>query len=200
MIKKLLLALILSSFIAKSQSEELSTPIHINIGGNFGNYLGVNVGVNYTLNNKHSFAFEFSGNIRHPKSEPKDYTPGIGEVFILSALFNKPYDHYTSYNFSYGKIYNLNTKNTIRANLSAGIGITFIKEPENWKPIQYAPNFEENYTYDITKTLALSLIINPKIEFLFFKHYGLNLTPFVQINAKRTFFGIGVHHLIGGLR
>ena len=58
----------------------------------------------------------------------------------------------------------------------------------------------ENYTWNYKKYNTLSLIINPKIEFPFTRFYGLTISPMLQINKDRTYFGIGIGHMIGLLR
>ncbi|WP_242082872.1 hypothetical protein [Aestuariivivens sediminis] len=58
----------------------------------------------------------------------------------------------------------------------------------------------ENYTWDYKKHNAVSLIINPKIEFAFTRFYGLTISPMLQINKDRTYFGVGIGQMIGLLR
>ena len=98
-----------------------------------------------------------------------------------------------------GRIYSLNKKGTIRANLSLGIGYTAIKEPTNWQPVE-GSFITQNYSFDYDRYHTFSLIINPKIEFPFTRFYGLSLSPLVQVNKDRVYYGIGIGQMIGLLR
>lgn len=162
-----------------------------------GNYFGIDIHANYVLNEKYSFKIGYSGLLRHPRSAPENYSSG----FIGAILFGlaNPYDQLESFQIATGKIYTLNKKGTIRANLSIGLGVTIIKEPTNWQALD--GNFiTENYSYDYHKYNTLSLIINPKIEFPFTRFYGLTISPMIQLNKDRTYFGIGIGQMVGLLR
>ena len=58
----------------------------------------------------------------------------------------------------------------------------------------------ENYTWIYNKYNTVNLIINPKIEFPFTRYFGLTISPMLQINKDRTYFGIGIGQMIGLLR
>lgn len=165
-----------------------------------GNYFGVDYNLNYVFKNKYSLKIGFSGNIRKPKSQPKDYSAGLNGLFSVGT--ENPYDHLLNYKIDFGKIYNLNPQETIRMNFSFGIGYTIIKEPNNWQFIESDAviNLAENYTYSYRNYSTLSFIINPKIEFPFTRFYGLTISPMVQISKDRTYFGIGIGQMIGLLR
>ena len=92
--------------------------------------------------------------------------------------------------------YNLLDENGIvRANISFGLGITSLKERVNWRL-----NNNSYYISDEKKISTISLIINPKIEFPFKKFFGLTISPMIQINKYRTYFGIGIGQMIGLVR
>ncbi len=167
---------------------------------NLGNYLGVDFNLNYVFKNRYSLKLGFSGNVRKPKSQPEDYSAGLNGLF--SVGIENPYDHLLNYRIDFGKIYNLNPQETIRVNFSFGIGYTIIKEPNNWQFTESDAviNLAENYTYSYRSYSTLSFIINPKIEFPFTRFYGLTISPMIQINKDRTYFGIGIGQMIGLLR
>ena len=48
-------------------------------------------------------------------------------VFYLCHL-----NYFNSYQISFGEIYAFNERGTIRANLTFGLGLTTIIEPQNW--------------------------------------------------------------------
>jgi uncharacterized membrane protein len=110
------------------------------------------------------------------------------------------YEHFKSYQIVIGKIYELNKKRTIRANLAFGLGLTTIREPKNWVLNNVTPESRGYYTWDTEKYNTISLIINPKIEFPFTRFYGLTISPMLQINKNRTYFGIGIGQMIGLLK
>lgn len=164
---------------------------------NLGNYIGIDLNLNYILKEKYSFKLGYTGNIRSPDSQPKDYSSGLSGV-LFYGLAN-PYDQFQNYQIGFGKVYNMNESGTIRANLSFGLGYAIMREPGNWKKLD-SGFIVENYSWDYKKHNTVSLILNPKIEFPFTRFYGLTLSPMVQINKDRTYFGIGIGQMTGLLR
>lgn len=167
---------------------------------NLGNYFGVDYALNYVYKNKYSLKVGFSGNVRKPISQPDDYSGGLNGLFSLTT--ENPYDHFLNYKIDVGRIYNLNKKGTIRANISVGVGYTIIKEPENWQFVNNEAliNLSENYTYAYREYNTVSLIINPKIEFPITKYFGLSASPLIQLNKDRTYYGIGFGMMLGKLK
>lgn len=163
-----------------------------------GNYLGVNVNANYVLRESYSFKIGYSGFIRRPRAAPENYSSGL--VGLLSFGFANPYDQMQNIQLMAGKVYKLNPKGSIRANLSMGLGFTIIKEPSNWEPVETGSFMGQNYTYDYRRYNTLSLLLNPKIEFPFTRFYGLSFSPLLVINKDRTYFGLGIGQMIGLLR
>lgn len=171
--------------------------IYQSIGITVGNYVGLNLHANYVLKESYSFKLGYSGAIREPESKPEYYSSGL--VGALSFGLAMPFDQLHNFQIMAGKVYRLNKKGTIRANLSLGLAFTSVKEPTNWE--FRSNNFiVENYTFDYHSYNTFSLIINPKIEFPFTWIYGLELSPMVQLNKDRTYYGIGIGHMIGLLR
>ncbi len=167
---------------------------------NRGNYIGINFDLNYIFKNNYSLKLGFSGNIREPESQPEDFSSGLTGLLSFGTDF--PLDHLLTYRIDVGKIYNLNKKGTIRANLSVGLGYTIIKEPGNWQKIdsESVIILTENYTYSYNSYDTVSLIINPKIEFPISKFFGFSVSPMLQVNKDRTYYGIGIGSLIGNLK
>ncbi len=167
---------------------------------NFGNYLGIDFSLNYVFKNTYSLKAGFSGHVRKPKSQPENYSAGLNGLFSIGT--ENPYDHLLNYRIDFGTIYNLNPKGTLRLNLSFGLGYTIIKEPNDWQFIETDAtiNLAENYSYSYTTYNTLSFIINPKLEFPFTRFYGLTISPMVQINKDRTYYGIGIGQMIGILQ
>ena len=98
---------------------------------------------------------------------------------------------------------NLNKSRNIRANLLFGVGYTTIIEPENWKKVKGTiidGMLTDNYTWDYEKRHGISFIINPKIEFPITRYWGLTVSPMVQFNKDRTYFGIGIGSMLGLLK
>lgn len=151
------------------------------------------------LKEKYAFKVGYSGNFRKPKSQPEDFNTGV--VGILIFGLNSPIDQFENFGATVGRIYKTNQTGTIRANLSLGIGYTVYTEPENWKKINDNPvSVTENYSYDKIEHKAVSLIVNPKIEFPFTRYFGFTASPMLQINKDRTYLGIGFGTMIGLLR
>ncbi|MDB9927681.1 hypothetical protein OAD34_03790, partial [Flavobacteriaceae bacterium] len=131
-------------------------------------------------------------------STPSDY------VDIMDpTLFAGPRDYFNSFQIGFGKLYNigkienLDENGIVRANISFGLGITTLKERVNWR---LNNNSFLYYISDGKRYSTISLIINPKIEFPFKKFLGLTISPMIQINKYRTYFGIGIGQMIGLVR
>ncbi|GGD27605.1 hypothetical protein [Flavobacterium orientale] len=165
---------------------------------NLGNYIGFDMNLNYVYQEKYSFKVGYTGNLRKPKSQPDDYSSGLSSIFLFGL--DNPYDQMENYQIGVGRIYKLNKKGTIRLNASFGIGYTVIREPENWERVNDSGFLGENYSWNYSKYNTVSLILNPKIEFPFSRFYGLTLSPMLQINKDRTYFGIGIGQMLGLLR
>lgn len=163
----------------------------------FGNYFGVDLNLNYVYQENYSFKIGYSGHIRTPKSKPDDYSLGL--VNGLTFGINSPYDNLETFHIMAGKIYKFNKKGTIRLNLSVGLALVNIKEPTNWQ-MNSSNFFDQNYTWNYHEYSTIGLIINPKIEFPFARHYGLTISPVLQLNKDRVYVGIGVGQMIGLLR
>ncbi len=135
------------------------------------------------------------------KSQPEDYTPGLLGLMLFGGVFINPYDQLENYEIAVGKIYKLskNPLQTERLNVSIGLGYTISREPENWRRkggIPVGPNYDWNYN----KLNTVSLIINAKIELPFARFYGLTISPMLQINKDRAYFGVGIGQMVGLLR
>lgn len=165
---------------------------------NVGNYIGIDINGNYVYKEKYSLKVGYSGSIRKPKSQPEDFTSGISGLFLI-GLFN-PYDQFVNYQISIGRIYTLDRRGTVRANISIGVGYTTITEPENWGQMLEGGFLSDNYTWNYASRNTISLLINPKLELPFFWLYGLTVSPILQINKHRTFVGIGFGQMLGLLR
>ena len=197
--KLLLILIILGSQLISAQNKEKDT-YYLTSEVNLGNYFGVDYAFNYIFKNKYSLKVGFSGNVKKPKSQPKDYSAGLNGLIGLAT--ENPFDHFLNYRIDFGKIYKLNKKGTIRANISFGVGYSIIKEPENWQFVDHEAwiYLGENYTYSYRKHNTMSFIINPKIEFPITKYFGLSSSPMIQLNKKRVYYGIGLGIMLGKLR
>lgn len=164
---------------------------------NIGNYIGIDLSLNYVLAEKYSFKIGYTGSIRQPTSQPADYTSGMKGILFFGMA--NPYDQLANYQLGVGRIVNFNKKGTIRANLSVGLGYASIREPGNWERTD-SGFLVENYNWDYSKYNTISLIINPKIEFPFTRFYGITVSPMLQLNKDRTYFGIGIGQMLGFLR
>lgn len=191
-----ILILSMSFHLSYAQFDE-NNAIYTTSELNLGNYIGIDVNLNYVYKEKYTFKIGYTGNIRKPISQPENYSSGLTGFFAFGLA--NPYDQFVNYQAAMGKLYNLNKSGTIRANLSLGIGYATIREPENWELIN-DPALAENYSWNYKKHNTISIIINPKIEFPFSRFYGLTLSPMLQINKDRTYFGIGIGQMNGILR
>ena len=166
---------------------------------NLGNYFGVDLNLNYVLNEKYSFKLGYTGNLRKPKTLPEDFTTGVTGILVWGL--NHPMDQFENFGASIGRIYKLNQSGNIRVNFSMGVGYTILTEAENWEKINdnlVSPT--KNYSYNYVEHKAVSLIVNPKIEFPMTRFFGFTVSPLLQINKGRTYYGIGFGSMIGLLK
>ncbi len=195
--RKITLLLFLISINVAYAQLNVNNTIYLTGELSLGSYIGIDINLNYIYKEKYSFKIGYVGNIRKPKSQPKNYASGLTGLFTFGL--SNPYDQFENYQIGFGKIYNLNENGTIRTNLSFGLGYTTIREPENWELINDG-FLTENYTWNYKKYNTVSIVINPKIEFPLTRFYGLTISPMLQINKDRTYFGIGIGQMIGLLR
>lgn len=182
--------------IAKAQTIERD-PAYFTAELNLGNYSGIDLNFNYIFKNDYSIRVGYTGNWRRAKSLPENYSPGLFSLFTFFLI--DPFDQMQNFQISYGRILYLNEKQTIRANLSIGVGYTVITEPENWQKISPA-FFISNYSWEYKSHNTVSLIINPKIEFPLTRFYGLTISPMAQISIDRAYYGIGIGQMLGRLK
>lgn len=197
---KSILILVLFSVSFVRAQDNIEDNYYLTSELNLGNYYGVDLNLNYIIQNKYALKVGVSANIRDPKSQPDNYSSGLSG--IINIFGNRPYDHFTNYKIEVGRLYSLNKKGTIRANLALGLGYTILKEPDNWQYIESSSwiNFAENYSYSYRKHSTISLVISPKIEFPISKYFGFTLSPQLQINKDRTYVGIGIGTMLGKLK
>ena len=199
--KKILLLFFIGSITFSTAAQEAKeSTYYFSDGLSLGNYLGVDFSLNYVIKQNYAVRFGFSGNIRKPESQPEDYSGGLNGLFSAGA--SNPYDHFLSYHLDFGKIYDLNAKGTIRANISVGLGYMIIKEPANWQhnASESVIDFSENYSYSYRSYSTIGVVINPKLELPFSKYFGISVSPVVQLNKDRIYYGIGLGTMLGKLR
>lgn len=197
----ILLFLIVSVNIANAQFAD-NNAIYLSgeLGG--GNYFNGDLSLNYVYKGNYSLKMGYSGNVRKAVSRPEDYQSGLVKGLFLFGLIN-PKDYLDSYHISLGKIMNLNKNKKIRLNLMFGVGYTTITEPENWEKVEGTiidGLVMDNYTWDDKERHGVSFIVNPKIEFPVTRYWGVTVSPMVQFNKDRTYFGISVGSMLGFLK
>lgn len=183
--------------IANAQFDE-ENAIYTTTEINVGNYFGFDFNLNYVYDEEYSVRLGYTGNIRKPISEPQNFSSGFLGIFFLGL--GRPFDHFDSYEFCVGKIIRLDEKGIYRLNLSAGIGYTTIREPENWEVVYDLYSIGNNYTWEFKKYTLYSIIFNPKLEIPYTNYVGFTVSPMMQINKDRTYYGLGLGLMIGLLR
>lgn len=186
----------ISGFSLSAQFSQ-SNAVYLSTEANVGNYFGIDINLNYVIRENFSIRAGYMGNIRKPKSQPADYSSGFIGVFALGLA--NPWDALETFQLSAGKVLILNSKRTIRSNLSIGLGYSIVREATNWRKLE-DHYLDENYHWDYQRSHVVSLVINPKFEFPVSQVYGLTVSPMVVINSKSTYFGIGLGQMLGLLR
>ena len=190
--------LLLIGTAIKSFAQEAAKPLYyFSSEINLGNYIGVTMDLNYILDEKYTFKLGVLGNIRRPVNQPADYTSGL--IGILSFGLAQPVETMGSINAAVGKIYNLNAAKSLRLNTAVGIGYTQMKTIENWQKDSDA-TLVKNYTYDKVTKNVVSVIINPKLKIPLSRVVGFSVSQMAIINAKSSYYGIGIGYVIGRLK
>lgn len=168
--------------------------VYLSNEGSFGLYskFGLDVNANYIYNEKYSFKAGYAYHLGKAKSTPNDYKSGVSSVFLF---FLRPLDAMETFQIAAGRIFKLNDKGTVRANLALGIGYTISKQANNWVKVKNA-YVANNYTWDYNRQKTISFIINPKIE-IPNRFYGITFSPVIYINKYQTYFGIGLGSVTG---
>jgi hypothetical protein len=173
-----------------------------------GNYRGLDLNLNYIYKAKYVLQFGVSQHHRKAASTPSNYQRGfIIEIFPTAFFLDGPIDVFSNLQLTGGKIFELNKKANLRLTLVAGVALTSLREPRNWRKNtrggggfggDFLPRASHLFDYHAYNTL--SIVINPKIEFPFSRFYGLSVSPQLVVNKDRTLVSIGVGHMIGFLR
>ncbi|TDL99438.1 MAG: hypothetical protein C4K58_05920 [Flavobacteriaceae bacterium] len=201
--KKLLFALLFGVSFAHAQNTEPVAErgayyLTSEIGG--GNYGGFNIHLNYITPENVSIKFGASSlRAQQYKEVPDDFNYG-GAVNVLFLGLGTLTEDTETYSISVGKVFPLNQRGTIRANLSAGLGYSIFTVAENFTKKDGLFYLDSNYTWEKKDYDMVSLIINPKLEFPFTRYVGLTLSPELTINEKRVYYGAGLGLMVGLLR
>ncbi len=197
--KRPFLILCLTLIVVLGSGQEAKNSLfYSNVGVNIGNYYGFQVGLNYVSKSNYIFGIAYFDHEKKPMNRPEDYSIGFISLFDFGQ--NTARDHLRSYLFTGGYLLNTQNKN-IRWCLTAGLAFSVFSHPTGWEKINdnLFP-LTENYSYTVSKSkAALGLIINPKLEWAFFKYFGISAGPYLILNAKSNSFGIEFNYLIGQL-
>ncbi|MGB3343863.1 MAG: hypothetical protein WBA61_08125 [Aequorivita sp.] len=168
------------------------------VGLFWGNYNGFELGVNYIRNEKYSFQVSYYYHIIEAQEIPEDFHTSslinLGPT-IFPEVSVPDINH--SFNILGGYVYNLNPDRTIRLNLQAGIAFLYSKYATNFQKRSSPVFFGDNYEYDFQHRSTVGVIINPRIDFPFFKGYGLSISPLVEFGGRKTVYGIGLVNIFG---
>jgi hypothetical protein len=128
---------------------------------------------------------------------PADYKPGT--VFFSDGI---PKKSIYNFGFTIGKRLNM-TKKYLKAELVGGILFEELITPENFKPTfpTFGPGFEaSNYSYDKNKKNTISLLINPKFQFIMWRAVGIELSFSANINKYEPTLGANLGFILGLIR
>ena|GEM_PF-4952644 len=167
-----------------------------------GNYSGFELNINYIKDEKYSLQISYYHHLIEAKEKPEDYRNDFwldwGSLFLFPDIEVPDTNH--SFNILGGYMYNLNPQGTIRLNLQAGIALIHTRYITNFKKKNRTYLFGDNYYYDSRYRNRIGFIVNPQIEFPFFKGYGLSVSPLVEFGGRKTVYGVGISHIFGRVR
>jgi len=162
----------------------------------FGNYFGGEISLNYAYQESYVVNISFSEFASNADNTPSDFRGGI--ISAVTLGLGGPKDRIKTYAMSIGKMIKLNEANNLRLNLLVGAGYTTFISPTNWEKLG-AIGVGNNYTWSTQKSNLISLVINPKFDYLFSKIAGLSFSPTILINKQESFYGFGIGLVFGKL-
>ena len=198
----ILILLTFSNLIINAQFSK-NNALYLKIGASLGNYSGTDINVNYIYKQTYSLQIRQLVSGRASENVPSNYHSGN----ILGKKGSKPYELLIANEVLFGKVYSIDKKAHIRAQLKLGVSYNIFEIPSNfipksndngWGNIGIASS--SNYDYEIIKKKKLGLVINPNLEFSFWRGFGVSIAPYVNINSERIAFAGQIAIMAGILR
>ena len=162
-----------------------------------GNYVAGELGLNYVYQGKFAVKVSYIGADRKAISTPDDFSTGLIGALTL-GLF-EPRDEMESYSFQIGRIFATGKQEKACYNISFGVVYSKLNEFTNWQKINTA-GVAWNYSYDKYKADRIGVILNPRIEILAGRFFGVTFSSTLLVNKDRCFIGVGVGVMGGILR
>lgn len=181
------LVIVFISFCFLAKGQYTVTPsVFVSIGAGRGNHTSQEVSLNLIFDNDiiiNGFWKKFK----------KRKSWEVNSNWIGRLFSNVPNEELEIFGIGIGKAFYLNEIETVRFNLTGGIGYSIFLNP------QYDEFMNSGEViYDKFESFALKL--TPRIDFPFSRYYGLYFDGSVTVTQKRTFLGFSVGHIIGALR
>ncbi|UCS94538.1 hypothetical protein KZP23_05825 [Echinicola marina] len=164
-----------------------------------GSGLGLDVGLHYVGASELTLELGYTTYIL-PSNKPEDFRihPIIA---IISFGLGNPTDWIRTYRASIGKIINLNSAKTIRANLSAGLSYNDHRMVANWSAVPLGEGTNgANYIYENVDESSIGLVLLPKVEFAFSKYVGASVAVNSMLSSKKSTIGLSIGLMIGLVR
>jgi len=172
--------------------------LYLKMSGSLGNYLGGKISLEYINKKDYSFSLGVYGQGRKYRNLPSDYVPPSGMFSVFLFGMDYPQEEWTTFYISFGKV--LKTRSDIiRFNLSGGLGFNNLKYPSDFRKITPV-NSAENYYYSLHTKNSLGLLINPTVDFVFWKYFGISTGLVSNISPNRFSLGIEFSVLFGIVR
>ena len=133
---------------------------------------------------------------RNSPNTPSDYQPGF---VAIGEGYGRVPEYLTTVGITAGKMTLLSPY--ARLNIKAGVGYARLNAPEHFvlKPKDIL-NFGSNYTYERHTHSGWALFVQPSVEFPLTRHFGIAVSPFVNINQFHPVFGVELATQLGYLR
>jgi hypothetical protein len=192
----LLILIVFSSLTAAFSQDNFVERIYISSEFQLGTHFGLNGNFVYRLNNQYSLQAGVLLVHKRAAQRPDDYLSGLFEHLTLGST--GAFDSLTSYYLQLGRYIPLGRSDKIRLNLSAGLALTTINTSVNFVR-RDTFLFSTNYTWDNVDSNTMSIILNPRVEFLLTEYFGLQVSPLAVINNQSSYYGLGIGFVVGNL-
>ena len=144
-----------------------------------GNYIGLNADLNYIYKENISFSLGRMGNWYTDENYPED-EPSSGCFLCDIGDSSNVY-------LTVGKIIKIKDIYNLRFNLAGGLAISKYYDSESYEKATSKNGVESH----------VGLVINPKMEVLFSRWIGVQISPKVILNTRQSFYGLGLGLMLG---
>ncbi len=172
------------SFYSSGQNNKFDS-VYIAQSFGLGTHVGFDLSISKSINKKFRLGLGYSYFIRKASSTPNDYETGlVSKVLSLGLL--KPYDILNSYHVIFGRVFPFTE--TVALNFEGALGLTRVKQPEDWVFQDNIIGLADNYTYTEKSYNLISFRLKPTFEIQPLDRFYFTVAPQVLYSSEQVVF------------